>query len=158
MAEIFEKQPETGGGYEPLGTAELLDHDDRSLRLKAGSTNVEITALAPDLFRVGAFPEARPPEYASEAIAKSDWGPVEVSVGLTGATFTLSTSVAAHILLDPLRISFTDASGRTFAADDAGLGMGFVRQPEGDVFREPLGPSPRLYKSREEGERYFGCG
>ena len=158
MAEIFEKPPESEGRYEPLGAAELLDHDDRSLRLKAGSTLVEITALAPDLFRVGAFPDGRPPEYASEAVAKEDWEPVEVSVGLTGRTLTLSTSVAAHISLDPLRISFTDASGRTFAADDAELGMGFVRRPEADVFREPLGPSPRLYKRREEGERYFGCG
>ena len=158
MAEIFEKPPESGGRYKPLGAAELLDHDDRSLRLKAGSTIVEITALAPDLFRVGAFPEGHPPEYASEAVAKEDWGPVEVSVELTGETLTLSTSVAARISLDPLRISFTDASGRTFAADDAELGMGFVRRPEADVFREPLGPPPRLYKRREEGERYFGCG
>ncbi len=158
MAEIFEKPPESGGRYKPLGAAELLDHDDRSLRLKASSTIVEITALAPDLFRVGAFPEGHPPEYASEAVAKEDWGPVEVSVGLTGETLTLSTSVAARISLDPLRISFTDASGRTFAADDAELGMGFVWRPEADVFREPLGPPPRLYKRREEGERYFGCG
>ncbi len=158
MAEIFEKQPETGGRYEPLGAAELVDHDDRSLRLKAGSTIVEITALAPDLFRVGAFPDGRPPGYASEAIAKEDWEPVEVSLGLTGETLTLSTSVAAHVSLDPLRISFTDAAGRTFASDDAELGMGFVRRPEADVFGEPLGPPPRLYKRREEGERYFGCG
>jgi alpha-glucosidase len=158
LAEIFEKPPESGGRYEPLGAAELLDHDDRSLRLKAGSTIVEITALAPDLFRVGAFPEGHPPEYSSEAVAKEDWEPVEVSVELTGETLTLSTSVAARISLDPLRISFTDASGRTFASDDAELGMGFVRRPEADVFKEPLGPPPRLYKRREEGERYFGCG
>src|SRR5918998_434374 len=106
LAEIFEKPPETGGRYEPLGVAELLDHDDRSLRLKSGPTIVEVTALAPDLFRVGAFPEGSPPEYASEAIAKEDWDPIEVSVGLSGGTLTLSTSVAAHISLEPLRISF----------------------------------------------------
>ena len=158
MAEIFEKPPETGGRYEPLGAAELLDHDDRSLRLKAGSTIVEVTALAPDLFRVGAFPEGRPPGYASEAVAKRDWEPVEVSVEPKGGIVTLSTSVAAHISLDPLRISFTDASGHTFAADDGALGMGFVRQPGADVFTQPLGSPVRLYKKREEGERYFGCG
>jgi alpha-glucosidase len=158
LAEVFEKPPQTGGRYEPLGTAELLDHDDRRLRLKADSTIVEISALAPDLFRVGAFREGRPPEYASEAIAKSDWEPVEVSMGLTGGTLTLSTSVTARISLDPLRISFTDASGRTFASDDAELGMGFVRQPEADVFTQPVGSPVRLYKRREEAERYFGCG
>ena len=158
MGEIFAEPPETGGRYEPLGAAQLLDHDGRSVRLRAGSTIVEIAALAPDLFRVGAFPEGSPPEYASEAIAKEDWDPVEVSVGLTGGTLAFSTSVAVHISLDPLRISFTDASGRTFAADDAGLGMGFVRQPEADVFTQPVGSPVRLYKRREEAERYFGCG
>jgi alpha-glucosidase len=159
MAEIFEKPPETGGRYEPLGAAELLDHDDRGLRLKAASTIVEVSALAPDLFRVGAFPEGRPPEYDSEAIAKEDWKRLEVSMEESDGKLALSTSAATvHVSLDPLRVSFTDASGRTFAADDAELGTGFVQQPGGDVFSDPLGPSPRLYKRREEGERYFGCG
>ena len=70
MAEIFEKPPEVGGHYEPLGKAELVDHNDHRLRLRAGSATVEITALAPDLFRVGKFPKGRTPDYGSEAIAK----------------------------------------------------------------------------------------
>ena len=28
MAETFEKRPRTGGDYIPLGTGELIDHDD----------------------------------------------------------------------------------------------------------------------------------
>ena len=80
MSETYEKQPETGGNYEPLGTGELLDHDDRGLRVRAGSTTVEVTALAPDLFRVGMFPAGRPPRYDSEAIAKENWETVEVSM------------------------------------------------------------------------------
>jgi alpha-glucosidase len=158
MAEIFEKPPETGGRYEPLGAAQLLDHDDRSVRLRAGSTIVEIAALAPDLFRVGAFPEGRPPAYTSEAIAKETWEPVEASIEMSEETLTLSTSVTARVSLNPLRISFIDPSGHAFAADDEELGMGFVQQPGADVFSRPLGPRPRLYKRREEGERYFGCG
>jgi alpha-glucosidase len=159
MAEIFEKPPETGGRYEPLGAAELLDHDDRSLRLRTGTTTVEVTALAPDLFRVGAFAEGRPPSYDSEAIAKRDWDPVEASIERSEGTLTLSTPQAtARLSLDPLRISFTDSSGRAFAADDEELGMGFVEQQGADVFTQPLGAPPRLYKRREEGERYFGCG
>ncbi len=159
MAEIFEKPPETGGNYEPLGAAELVDHGDRTLRLRAGSTTVEVTALAPDLFRVGAFPEGSPPRYDSEAIAKSEWEPVEVSMAMSGWEITFSTNAAtARLSLDPLRISFADAEGRVFAADDDELGMGFVTRPEADVFTQPLGSSPRLYKRRVEGERYFGCG
>jgi alpha-glucosidase len=159
LAEIFENPPQTGSNYEPLGAAELVDHDGRTLRLKAGSTIVEISALAPDLFRVGAFPDGSPPRYDSEAIAKQDWAPAEVSMERSGGRITLSTSaVAAHVSLDPLRISFVDASGRALAADDEELGMGFSRRPDADVFTQPLGPAPRLYKRREEGERYFGCG
>jgi alpha-glucosidase len=159
MADIFEKPPETGGSYEPLGAAQLLDHDDRSVRLGAGSTIVEIAVLSEDIFRVGAFPEGGTPSYDSEAIAREDWGPVEVSIEESDGTLALATSAATvHVSLDPLRISFTDASGHTFAADDEELGMGFVRQPGADVFTQPLGSPPRLYKKREEGERYFGCG
>jgi len=158
MAETFEQQPETGGNYEPLGAAELLDHDARSLRLRAGSTIVEVAALSEDIFRVGAFPDGDTPGYDSEAIAREDWGSVETSMERPDGEITLSTSGATvHVALDPLRISFTDASSRTFAADDE-LGMGFVRRPGADVFTQPLGPAPRLYKRREEGERYFGCG
>src|SRR5918998_5178189 len=118
MAHTFEKPPETGGRYEPLGAAELLDHDDRSVRLGAGSTIVEIAALSEDIFRVGAFPEGSTPRYDSEAIAREDWGPVEVSMERSDGKLTLSTSAAtAHVALDPLRVSFTDASGQAFAAD-----------------------------------------
>ena len=159
MTETFERRPKTGGEYRPLGRGELLDHDDRSLRVKTGATTVEVTALAPDLFRVGMFPEGRPPRYDSEAIAKEDWEPVEVSMQESEAELTLSTTAAtAHISLQPLRVGFADPSGRAFAADDAELGMGAIETFGTDVFSEPLGSPVRLYKKREKGERYFGCG
>jgi len=159
MTETFERRPRTGGEYRPLGPGELLDHDDRSLRVKAGATTVEVTALAPDLFRVGMFPEGRPPRYGSEAIAREDWEPVEVSMQESEEELTLSTTAAtARISLQPLRVGFTDGSGRAFAVDDEELGMGAVETPGADVFSQPLGSPVRLYKRREAGERYFGCG
>ncbi|MDP9411012.1 MAG: glycoside hydrolase family 31 protein [Actinomycetota bacterium] len=159
MTETFERRPKTGGEYRPLGPGELLDHDDRGLRVKSGLTTVEVTALAPDLFRVGMFPEGRPPRYDSEAIAKEDWDPVEISMQESEEELTLSTTAAtARISLQPLRVGFRDASGRTFAADDEELGMGAVETPGADVFSQPLGSPVRLYKKRAEGERYFGCG
>jgi alpha-glucosidase len=159
MAETFEKRPRTGGAYAPLGTGELIDHDDRGLRVSAGSTSVEVAALAPDLFRVGMFPAGGPPRYDSEAIAKEDWEQVEVSMQETDEELTLSTTQAtARISLNPLRIGFADATGREFALDDAELGMGAVETPGADVFSEPFGSPVRLYKRRERGERYFGCG
>jgi alpha-glucosidase len=159
LTETFEKQPETGGRYESLGAGELLDHDDASLRLRAGSTTVEVTALAPDLYRVGMFPAGGPPRYDSEAIAREDWDPVEVSMQESDEELTLSTTAAtARISLSPLRIGFSDASGREFAVDDRELGMGAVKTANADIFSEPLGSPVRLYKRREAGERYFGCG
>src|ERR671921_676222 len=159
LSETFEKQPETGGNYEPLGAAELLDHDDRGLRVRAGATTVEVAALTPDLFRVGMFPARGLPRYDSEAIAKEDWSIVEVSMQESDKELTLSTTAAtARVYLNPLRIGFADPSGRQFAADDEELGMGAVETPGADVFSEPLGNPVRLYKRREAGERYFGCG
>ena len=159
MSETLEKQPETGGNYEPLGAAELLDHDDRGLRVRAGATTVEVAALAPDLFRVGMFPAGGPPRYYSEGIAKEDWKIIEVSMQESDEEITLSTTAAtARVSLNPLRIGFADPSGRQFAVDDTELGMGAVETPGADVFSEPLGSPVRLYKRREAGERYFGCG
>ena len=156
--EIFETQPETQGHYQPLGKGSLLDHHNRGVRLEAGSATVEVTALAPNLFRVGMFPDGRTPSYASEAIAKEEWEPVALEIS-GEEEISLSTEAAtAHVSLDPLRISFSDLSGRVFAADDEELGMGVVELPEPDVFSAPLGNPVRLYKRREEGERYFGCG
>src|SRR5215203_3241618 len=98
--------------------------------MEVGSTTVEVTALAPDLFRVGMFPEGRTPDYTSEAVVKGDWEPVVVK--MTGEEeISFSTEAAtARISLNPLRISFSDPSGRTFAADDGELGMGVVELPE----------------------------
>ena len=159
MSETYEKRPETGGRYVPLGAGELLDHDGNGLRLRAGSTTVEVAALAPDLFRVGMFPAGRPPRYDSEAIAKENWEPVEVSMQESDEELTISTTAAtARVVLNPLRVGFSDGSGREFAVDDGELGMGAVETPEADVFSEPLGSPVRLYKRREAHERYFGCG
>ena len=103
MAEIFEKPPEVGGHYEPLGKAELVDHNDHCIRLRAGSATVEITALAPDLFRVGMFPKGRTPDYGSEAIAKEDWEPLVAQIRDENGALTLSTDPAtAHVALNPL--------------------------------------------------------
>ena len=159
MAEAFERPPRTGGNYQPVGAAELVDHDDRTFRLMAGSTTVEVAALAPDLFRVGMFLEGRPPRYDSEAIDKSDWGPVEASMERSNGGYALTTrAAAARVDLDPLRVSFADTDGRPFAVDDPELGMGAFVTPGADVFSEPMGPPVRLNKRREPGERYFGCG
>ncbi|HKH77703.1 MAG TPA: TIM-barrel domain-containing protein, partial [Rubrobacteraceae bacterium] len=157
--EIFETPPATGGTYKPLGKAELADHDERGLRLKSDWTTVEVTALAPNLFRVGMFPEGRPTNYVTEAIAKSDWEPIGLKMREEEGVITLSTGAfTARVSLNPLRVSFADPAGRAFAADDAQLGMGVVDRGGTEPFYNPLGDPVRLYKQRERGERYFGCG
>ena len=158
MTDTYEAPPDARGNYEPLGAAEVTDHDANSVRLRAGSATVEVTALAPNLFRVGMFPAGRPASYASEAIAKHDWEAVETSMSGEGEVSLSTAEATAHLQLDPLRLSFTDASGATFAADDPERGMGVVKQPSAGGIMEAVGDPVRLYKRREEGEHYFGCG
>jgi alpha-glucosidase len=124
-----------------------------------------VTALAPDLFRVGFFPQARSVDYSSVAVVARDWQSGPVTAVERADEVTLATSAAtAHLSLDPLRIGFTDYAGRGFALDDPELGMGwFTKSGEGPVIdladqAGTLGMPVRVYKQHAAGEHYFGCG
>ena len=129
------------------------------MRLRSGAT-VEVTALAPDLFRVGLFGDGRPVDYRSEAVAKRDWQPDGARIESTGNGVRVSTGTAtAHLSLEPLRIAFEDSNGRQFAVDDATLGMGFAPlEPADSRLVDPLGAPSRAYKRHAPGTHYFGCG
>ncbi len=133
--------------------------------MRAGSATVEVTALAPDLFRVGLFPHGRSACYSSEAVVSRAWEPGPVTILEGASEVTITTPVAtAHLSLDPLRIGFRDAMGRVFATDDPALGMGWFTSPEGAPVVElanaagTLGTPVRVYKQHMAGEHYFGCG
>ena len=151
--------------YQALGTAATIAKDASKVCLRAGSATVEVTALAPDLFRVGLFPHGRSVCYSSEAVVPRDRDPGPVTIWEGNGEITIATSVAtAHLSLDPLRIGFSDHTGRAFAIDDPELGMGWFISPEGapvvDLANPPgtLGTPARVYKRYMAGERYFGCG
>src|SRR5260370_15215958 len=113
-------------GYQSLGTAITVAKDASRVCLEAGSATVEVTALAPDLFRVGFFPENRPVNYGSVAVVAQDWQPGPVTIVEEAGVLTLTTSAAtAHLSLGQFRIGFTDQFGREFALDDPELGMGW---------------------------------
>jgi alpha-glucosidase len=111
------------------------------------------------------FPQGRAVDYSSVAVVSRDWQSGPVSIVENGGEVALTTSFAtAHISRDPLRIRFTDQSGRAFAADDAELGMGWFTTP-GDAHVVDLGNQSgtlgmpvRVYKRHLAGEHYFGCG
>jgi len=151
--------------YQALGTAATIAKDASKVCLRAGSATVEVTALAPDLFRVGLFPHGRSASYSSEAVVSRDWEPGSVSVQEGIGEVTIATSFAtAHLSLDPLRIGFSDHTGRAFATDDPEFGMGWFTLPEQvpslDIINPPatLGTPVRVYKRHMAGEHYFGCG
>ena len=139
--------------FEGLGSAAVASAAEGAVRLRAGDTTIEIAALAPDLFRVGVFPRGKPPRYDSGAIAEEAWP--DAGAEWTGSELRTSEATA-HVGLDPLRISFSDASGRRFAADDPGAELDASAPAAG--IEDRLGPALRLTKAREPGERYFGCG
>ncbi|MDQ3784783.1 MAG: DUF4968 domain-containing protein, partial [Actinomycetota bacterium] len=145
--------------YVSIGRADVEARADSGVLLRSGSTRVEVTALAPDLWRVGMFSHGRAPGYSTEAIARTQWDPVPLEFTEGADALTLSTtSGKATLSLDPLRIRFSDGDGRTFAADDPARGMGTVARPQGEPWAAPVGPAVRLYKQHPATERYFGCG
>src|SRR5260370_28838406 len=138
-------------GYESLGTATTVAKDASKVCLEAGSATVEVTALAPDLFRVGFFPEDRPVNYSSVAVVAQDWQPGPVTIAEEAGVLTLRTSAAtAHLSLSQFRIGFRDHAGREFALDDPELGMGWF-PASGEA-------AARVYKHPLAGQDYFGCG
>jgi alpha-glucosidase len=145
--------------FEPLGRAEVVERAPGRVRLRAGRHTVEVAALAPDLFRVGLFPDGRPPSYASEAVNDEERAPAGAEPREEDGALVLDAGAArAHVALDPLRIAFSDASGRRFAADaDPGMSVGQLAGIAGGP-AGLIGPPVRAVKAREPGERYFGCG
>src|SRR5260370_26888268 len=113
-------------GYRSLGTAITVAKDASKVCLEAGSATVEVTALAPDLFRVGFFPEDRPVNYSSVAVVAQDWQPGPVTIVEEAGVLTLTTSAAtAHLSLGQFRIGVSDPAGRDVALDDPQLGVGW---------------------------------
>jgi alpha-glucosidase len=133
--------------------------------LRADSATVEVTALAPDVFRVGLFPHGRAVDYRSAAVVERDWDAGSVSIEETENELTIATSAAkARVALNPVRVGFEDHAGRAFATDDPELGMGWFTTPEQvPSLALPntvgtLGTPVRVYKRHPAGAAYFGCG
>src|SRR5258708_28155746 len=78
-AEINKRQKALPRGYQPLGTATVVAKEASKVCLEVGSATVEVTALAPDLFRVGFFPDDRPVDYSSLAGVAPQWPPGRVT-------------------------------------------------------------------------------
>jgi len=150
-AAINRRHRQVPPGYQSLGTATLVAKDASRVCLEVGSATVEVTALAPDLFRVGFFPEDRPVDYGSVAVVARDWQPGPVTIVEEAGVVTVATSAAAaHVSLAQFRVGFTDRDGKEFALDDPELGMGWF---------PASGAAPvRVYKQHLAGEHYFGCG
>lgn len=157
--------PELPPGYQAIGTTRSVEKHASKVCLRAGLATVEVTALAPDLFRVGYFPHGRSASYDSDAVVARDWEPGPVTIEEENGRLSMATSVAtAHLTLDPLRIGFTDQTGRSFAVDDPDLGMGWFSLPDQAAIvplanaTGTLGTPLRVYKQYRPGEHYFGCG
>jgi alpha-glucosidase len=160
-----QKVPAPPIGYQALGAARVVEKAVTSVCLQAGPATIEVTALAPDLFRVGLFPHGHPICYDSEAVVPQAWDAGLVTITEERGKLSIATSIAtAHLSLDPLRIAFTDLNGRSFAADDATLGMGWLPASE-QMAAVPLanvsgilGTPLRVYKQHDAREHYFACG
>src|SRR5260370_18069190 len=88
-----------------LGSAAVIERTPNAVRLRSGRTQVEVTALANDLFRVGLFADGRPVDYRSEAVAKTDWPALAACVSAGGTRIGTQPALAA-LSLYPLRSGF----------------------------------------------------
>src|SRR5712664_1706303 len=92
---LFSSPP---AGYQALGATRLVEKDTSKVCLRAGSASVEVTALAPDLFRVGIFPDGRAVSYYSEAVVAQGWEAGYANITESDAELSLATEVAtAHV-------------------------------------------------------------
>jgi alpha-glucosidase len=152
-------------GYEALGSGQVVEKETARVRVSAGEATVEVTVLAPDLFRVGFFPSGHAMEYDSVAVCPRAAYAGSVTLAEDDGCISLATpSFNVHIALDPVRVHFSDQEGRVFAADEQTLGMGSFtlaeQAPRLDVPNAvgTVGMPVRLYKQHLEHEYYFGCG
>src|SRR5258708_30049434 len=112
-AEINKRQKALPRGYQPLGTATVVAKEASKVCLEVGSATVEVTALAPDLFRVGFFPDDRPVDYSSVAVVARKWQPGLRAIVEEARVVTVATAAAtAHPSPAQIRLGFTDGAGR----------------------------------------------
>src|SRR5258708_32681235 len=85
-------------GYQALDAARIVTKNDSHVCLRAGSATVEVTALAPDLFRVGIFPDGRAVSYYSEAVVPQEWDHGSVMIFEEGEEWNMTTYFSsAHL-------------------------------------------------------------
>ena len=136
------------------GPNRVLTSTRAAVRIQADHALLEVTALAPDVFRLGYFPHGRPVEYASEATDAARWEPVEAEIhGESGRVEIDTAEAKAVITLEPLRVSFGDRDG-TALVDDVHLWSG---EPDPDP-AALIGPPVRMDHLRSAHTRFFGCG
>ena len=136
------------------GPNRVLTSTRAAVRIQADHALLELTALAPDVFRLGYFPHGRPVEYASEATDGAEWEPVEAEIHGESGRVEIDTAAAkAVVTVDPLRVSFADRDG-TVLVDDVHLWSG---EPDPDP-AALIGPPVRMDHLRSAHTRFFGCG
>jgi alpha-glucosidase len=136
------------------GPNRVLTSTRAAVRIQAGDALLELTALAPDVFRLGYFPHGRPVEYASEASDGAEWEPVDAEIHGESGRVEIDTAAAkAVVTLEPLRVSFADRDG-TALVDDVHLWSG---EPDPDP-AALIGPPVRMDHARTAHTRFFGCG
>jgi alpha-glucosidase len=155
----FRPTPASSRTWTALGDATAVTLLRGGVRLSVGSATLEVTAVADGVFRVAAFADGRPVDYASEAVAAPHDDEPDARVErLERAVIIRASWGAARVDLYPTRVGFVDADGRPFCQDDPSLGAGHLMLPRDAGAPDLLAPPARVHKRRPSTERYFGCG
>ena len=139
---------QTHGGWQSVGNVDSFSSSLPSeVTLRAGSSIVKITVLAPDLIRVRLAPDESMDEDFSWAITKRVWDPPDVALTDSPGRLVVATSeISLWIQKRPLRLSFADKNGNIINEDEPSKGMAWSAT------------GIRVWKKMPEGEHYYGFG
>ena len=138
--------------FNSLGALQSSTRDGRSLVLDFGGPRVAITVLTDRIIRVRLGTDGTFVARRSWAVARADeeFGEATFEIEESGRELLLKTAtLTVRIDRDRGSLSFTDAKGRRFCADEAGMQWGRTETEQRRV---------ACAKHIEEGEHFFGFG
>jgi alpha-glucosidase len=156
-----------------LGDVSAVERLNRGMALSSGRARVEVTALAPGIVRVRVAPDGEPLPRRSWAVDRpvAEWPAFPLTVSESDTAVELDTgALRVRVTRRPLRVSFVDAAGEVFAADDGEHGCGWRAEDgpppattaaDGAPADAPAdAPAPELIcqKVLPPSEHYYGLG
>jgi alpha-glucosidase len=135
-----------GQGWQHLGKVQRVEKLKDGVELTSGAAKVRITVFRDGIFRIRVAPDGRFPKDFSWAVIESPEPPAVKIEENQKEIQILSGNVIATVQKSPLLITFFDAAGTVYLADEPDLPMAWN------------GKRIHIWKKMPVDENYFGLG